>query len=671
MRHGQMRIVTALAVTWLAAPAAGQQGLHIAGDATVQGMWNVQDGAGFRWDIQPDGTVSDGNNDCYDGGMRLQINGSQISHAPGRLSADKREVEYGPRTMGTLKVWRRIYVDPKLGYCRWIEIVQNTADKPAEVQIEHYSNMGSSTQRCHRVKDKQGKNEWAFVTGQGSHRPAVAHVYATPRAKVRPTPNIQQHNDNIRWTTKMTIGPRRTVAMCSIQAQRGSFEEAQAFIEKLDLAKEARKIPMPLRRLLVNFRTATLFGEVEITRLERRDLLLDVDGSRLLGTVRNESFTIRNELLGEMELPAAQVVGMVAGDEGQAPQRLLLLDGQILSGTLSGEGVRVELAVGGELTVPFERIRQWTYAVSAERPDEGRGAEAMVELATGDRLAVVPESLHVSVKTAWATVPLPAEHLFQIRPPEEDEDGENAGADRAAARRRVVLRNGSRLTGVLEPSPVEMRLTLGKTVQVERERLVRLQLGRELPATTAPARAVMAGGDELCGRVRPRELQVQTEYGSLKVELDGVRKLAFDKPGEVTATTWDGSVLRGRIEREAVELELASGYVVALPLKHLERIERSRQADGDDVASKAEVLIARLADADDAARQRAMYELMELGPDVLDVLQKHCNHANPRVRKAVREAIHQLGGHVDDEAAAPAPPVPVPARGVRRPAVKR
>ncbi len=118
-------ILTALCVS---APAA-DKGIHLKSTRTVSSTWNTADGAGYQWNIYvAGGYVNSGSHSAYSSGMQLQINGSGFSgSSSGRVNKDNTEIEIGPWRRGSVNIYRRIYVDKKIGYCRWIDICENTA----------------------------------------------------------------------------------------------------------------------------------------------------------------------------------------------------------------------------------------------------------------------------------------------------------------------------------------------------------------------------------------------------------------------------------------------------------------------------------------------------------------------------------------------------------------
>jgi hypothetical protein len=277
---------------------AADKALHIPAGRSVSSSWVTTDSAGFRWDIYLNyGQVNDGTNDAYDGGMQLQIGGSIMSVSqPGRLSKAGDEVEIGPWRRGSVNVYRRIYVDKKLGYCRWIDIFENTATSAQSLTLRYYSNMGSSTQNTFTTSGQTAltPKDWGIITGSsGSSRPAVVHIFATKNAKNRPSFQFRKGDDNLYYNHTLKIPPKKTVALCFIEAQRRPMSVAQKFLKEFKVERELKKVPAPLRRIILNMGGAMLtLGSLELPRHEKHDMIVNRSKNELLGTIQNNKYVI-------------------------------------------------------------------------------------------------------------------------------------------------------------------------------------------------------------------------------------------------------------------------------------------------------------------------------------------------------------------------------------------
>jgi len=64
-----------------------------------------------RWDIDAHGRVNDGQNDCFDGGLALLVNGAQFHGQNNQMTADGSEFVLSS-PIGNVVVTRRILLDP-------------------------------------------------------------------------------------------------------------------------------------------------------------------------------------------------------------------------------------------------------------------------------------------------------------------------------------------------------------------------------------------------------------------------------------------------------------------------------------------------------------------------------------------------------------------------------
>jgi hypothetical protein len=76
---------------------------------------NLSDSSGFQWDIQQDGNISDGTNDAYDGGLRLN---NFPFFETGQTEDEEREVAIGSATIDGVEVNRKIYVPEDKSWAR-------------------------------------------------------------------------------------------------------------------------------------------------------------------------------------------------------------------------------------------------------------------------------------------------------------------------------------------------------------------------------------------------------------------------------------------------------------------------------------------------------------------------------------------------------------------------
>ncbi|MDY7009696.1 MAG: hypothetical protein SVV80_02955, partial [Planctomycetota bacterium] len=436
---------------------SGNEGIHIPAGRSTSSPWTTTDSLGYRWDILNNGTVSDGTNDAYDGGMQLSVNRTAFPVQPtARLSANGKEIEIGWR-YNNLNISRRIFVNTKSGYCRWIDIFENTTGAEVAVSLRYYSNMGASTNRTQTTSG--GTNvtlrDWGIVTSgsAGSNRPAVVHVFATSTAKFKPTFSFSKDNDSLYCDTSIKVPPNKAVALCFFEAQRKSFDQAVGFLKDFDPADELRLVPASLRKIVLNMVDAglTTLGGVELKRDKKSDLLVLRNGNEIRGEITNDEYVLRADF-GQVKIPSGAVIGLMGRSRANDRVRLVMTDGQVIAGELKSGPLTVELTGGTSLKIAPKEILQATFRISPEKPETITAADSLVVFRSGARLAFDGAEADFAFMTQHGVIKPSAGNLRVI---EMDTP--------AGGLHRIVFNNGSMLAGLLMAERIRLKLKLGSS----------------------------------------------------------------------------------------------------------------------------------------------------------------------------------------------------------------
>ena len=484
--------------------SAADKALHIPAGRSVSSSWVTTDSAGFRWDIYLNyGQVNDGTNDAYDGGMQLQISGSTMSVSQqGRLSKAGDEVEIGPWRRGSVNIYRRIYVDKKESYCRWIDIFENTATSAQTLTLRYYSNMGSSTQSSFTTSGQSdlGPKDWGIVTGSsGTSRPAVIHIFATKNAKVRPRFQFRRSDDNLYYHHTLKIPAKKTGALCCIEAQRRPMSAAQRFLKEFKVERELKKIPPALRRIILNMGGAMLtLGSLELPRHEDHDMVVQRGGNELLGTIQNAQYVIET-LQGKLTLPADKIVGLHAPAGAGDRIKLGLTDGQVLVGKLDGGTVKLKLTNGNMMSLAMDMIDTAAYRVSPKRPEQIAFRRPMIVLRNGQQLFFKQNDVDWVFHTQYGRIKLKPENLNSIVL-----DTPDGGLHRA------IFSNSSILSGLLVQEDLNMSLDLGGKLGVKRYLTQRFAM--PTPSRDGPelGQLQLRNEDVLAGRIADNAIKIDT-----------------------------------------------------------------------------------------------------------------------------------------------------------------
>ena len=577
------RLTLILAILSAAAAAqAGDDGIHISAGRSTSFMWTQSDGLGFRWDIAGNGMISDGSNDAYDGGMQLEINGSgYASFSTGQINKDGTEVEIGPWRYQNLSVYRRIFVNRKAGYCRWIDIFQNKQAAAVNASIRYRFNMGTSSRRIYTTSGGAGltKKDWGTVTAgssSSSSRPAVVHVFATRAAKLKPRFQSNRSNDDLFYHVALKVPANKTVALCFFEAQRRPYESAVKFLKGFKPEKELRLIPSALRRIIVNMAGASLIlGDIELARNEESDMLVLRNGDEMLGTITATEFRLRTEF-GNVKIPASQLIGLISNSSQGDFVQAVLTGGQVVAGELTSKAVAFKLAGGTELKVPPAGLRQVSYRLSPEKPEEISAKHALVMLRSGARLAFEESNLTLEFLTPHGRLSLSAADLefIQMDTP-------------AGGLHRAVFRNKSSLAGLLTSEELSFKLTLGLALKLPRQRVSRLYFGNA-PVKSEPSAAIkLRNSDVLYGRVTDEKWTIRSKLDDIQVACADIATCEFspESLGQVKLTLRNGSKLGGALASDYINFKITPGPAMKIFVGQISSITSGAGGDNTPTPS--------------------------------------------------------------------------------------
>jgi len=637
------------------APATGRSGkggLHIPTGRNVNFNYTLNDGAGYKWDIQYYGTIGQGTNYAYSGGLYCQVNGTNVrSTGRGWLNATGDEVEIGPYSRNNLRIYRRIKIYRDQGLARWLDIFENPTAQNVTVNIRIYSN---SNWMVGKRVFSSGKTTFtdkdvAFVTQtQGGNAPAVWHYVCSPRSKVRPTISIQ--NNQIYVTYGLTVPANKVGVLCYFESQNHSIEVLTKLMKTFRPRDALKDLSPAVRKLLVNMPVSGGIGGVELERFESGDVVFNKTGDPIFGRIANRDFRVET-LFGPMTMPAEQVIGMASSGEEDDRFRILLAGGQIIAGRMPKEAtVQLELPAGGALQVPFNDVRQCSYRVSKARPDEADFAGPLMILRTGDRVAFQPGSVQLKLRTRHGTVDLHAKDLLTI-------SLDNAGN----AVHRVTFLNGSQLAGFLEPEQIPLTLKLGPKLTIPRNLVARVQFAVDEKTDATLDAVTLSNGDQLFGRLAADRFTLKTDYGDVTLRPENIQTMAFSRThlGRAALQLWDGSVLRGQCSEEMLAFQVTPGPMLPIYIGQYVEVRRSQALPPKEIRQKLQRLVGLLGAESYKDRQTATEELVKMGKGIIPMLRKYVTTSDPEVRQRIEDIIERLGGGPTGP-----PPANQPPRGI-------
>jgi hypothetical protein len=607
----------------------------------------MNDGGGYRWDLKNYGTVYRGTDYAYyGGGMYLQINGSNFQAPNYTAWANKAgdEIEMGPWNNTGLNIYRRIKVYKDRPMARWLDVFENPTAAPITLQVAIYSShsYGIKQTTYSSGGSSFGAKDTAFMVRNGrANSPPTLHVVTSKHAKVRPTVQVQSNQIFVRYS--ITVPAKKTVILCQFGSQNRDQTAHMKLMKKFPSRKLFKDLPGPVRAMIINMRAGGGIGGVDLERRETSDSVLLKSGDPMYGSVKNATFKVKT-LLGELDLPAARIIGM-SGGRGRSV-RFVLLDGQVISGQLVGKTLQLDLDGEGLLRIPYDKIAQWSYRVTAARPNDEKFGGAYVVLRTGDRLGFDPKAMDIKLLTRHGLVELESERLLELTM-------DNPGN----AVHRAVFLNGSRLGGFLEPEKLRLKLSLGKTVTISRDMIARMRFAEEEQPDSTLTHVVLTNGDELFGSLTAGRFKLASDFGDIDVESSRIKSIRFrpEDLGRTIVQMWKGSILKGRLGKTQIGFAVSPQTVLNIHAGQFVSISCPLPLPPKAARAEVEKLIAQLGAESYEDRQKASKKLLERGKSISPILRKHLANSDPEVRQRIEDILEQSGSSTA--------PAVAPARG--------
>ncbi len=635
------------------APAGttGKRGLHIPRTKRANFTWLVNDGAGFKWDVQYYGTIQQGTNYAYNRGLYCQVSGSTVTgNGIGWINAAGDEIEIGPYARNNVKCYRRVKIFKDRGLARWLDIFENSSSAAVTLPIAIYTRMNYTISRTVTSTGGGafGQKDWAFVTKtSNAQAPALLHLVCGKRSKLRPTVQIQS-NSRFYVRYNLTIPAGKTAVLCYFESQSNSFEDHVKMMKTFRISRALKDLGMSVRKLIVNWASAGGLDGVDLDRTENADAVTETNGDNKFGTVTNKSFEIQT-VFGQLKLPASQVIGMVCEKGAGRRVRVAMTNGQIVCGKVGQTKLLFKPSTGTSvLQIPLGRVRQWSFRISKERPEDVPFVGPVAILRTGDRLAFKAEKLKLKFRTRHGVVDLAAGDLMSI-------NMDNTGN----AIHRATFPNGSFLGGFLEPDKLQLPLKIGTTLEIPRNMIVQMLFATEEKENNLLTRVILTNEDELLGKLNVALMKIKTGSGMLEVKPENIKTMVFSRSrlGWVVVQLWDSSTYRGQLQRKHLAVQMMPGPTLNVYIGQLAGIIRPQALPPSKVLTSVEKYVAQLGAESYKDREAAKKALIKLGKGIIPLLKKYVRNGDPQVRQGIEDIIEQLGG----TAAAPVmQPIPMP-----------
>jgi hypothetical protein len=668
---------------------------------------------GNNWDVQQDGRIGDGGNNIYDGGGKLFVGNDNTQWVSPQQQAGfdpaSNEVVLAPAQIDGLTITRRLSVNARQNWCRWIEVLENPGAAAVHTQVHvNFSLGGQIANSRDLLDDKKSHKNVGVATFDGNH--SLAMIGAGRGARVIPRIAYQQNADQVDFTWEVDVPAKQKVAIVHFQVARPSFNEAAAFWEATKDKDLSADIPSDLSRVVLNFPHAEkLVNDLEVLRGGLLDVVELRGGDQWRGTLKDARYKL-DTFCGPLELPAEQVVSMMTVGSFRPFQLFVTADGEVYGGTLQADSIKLQLTSGQVTSIPLHSVTRLGYRKRPGEPDEWRFDRPTAFLRDGQRIGVQMPGEPIPVSTVYGPLLLKPESIAALVFQGDDQPVH-----------QIVLADGSRFCGVVTKESFDLKIrnpavgtgslspgssaghgpimasAVSRTVAFPTQSLARLQFaaspeeaGDQTPAMT------LTNGDRLVGALAG-QLELQTGFDTIRINGAEVRAMSHAQPDdvppgasgagasptEVQVTLWDDATLSGQLKGDVVAFTLKSGVVMKVPAALIEQYTQPEPQPSQELLDRIKSIVGELADPDWKHRDRAADQLRGLGPSVGPVLKKLKVSQPPEAQKQIdsilkgfeearkareRQNQHPMPGPADGVVPVPVPvpqplevvPVPVP-----------
>ncbi len=603
-RHGFRRTLSTLTLALLALvllPHPGQEA-QAAEKLTPANASQLSrsDQRGFNWDLNVQGVIRDGTNDCFDGAMSLKVNRGAYGSNQAAMQTKSGEELVLQGALGDIAITRRVRLDPALGAVRYVEHLHNKSKKTVTVAVEVTTRLGSSAQTV-RTSAGRGftggtleKAETGLIAVHaGGSRPGVLFQLTTPKGQHAPRITVQS-NRTFKFTWNLTIAGGQNAAVLHSIAQRRwngpplgqpLLDEFKPLLTRTWTAD----LPKSVRNVLLNHRgvagasatmtSATSAGDAikeiakayDVDRGEAAVLFIEKD-KPLNGSVEGEDFVVETRL-GATEVAFEDVAILQGGANMGRSMRIYLRRGEVLSGHVRSKGLRFATKAGLEIALDPAGVDALFLPAAAEDGGVPLGVEAFLTQLDGTTLAMGPsKTAKLRTVTPWGDLAIPLSAVVRIEYHREPVPGLWIllldGTKAPVAVGGGALRLTSKRFGAIDVEPGSMASWVRHGAQAA------VATGPEgeggFPPTT---HANVAGDCYLLGTMTGERLHIETLAGLTPVFVTQIRVLERNDDGDDARPSFDvtlktGEKLSGVLRERMATLKTPYG-ICRMPVIHL------------------------------------------------------------------------------------------------------
>ena len=637
-----------------AAPAAlAQRAVAAQPGGNVTLPYTVPGSDGNQWRIYQYGHLQQsGNQPQYSQGAMLMVNGNQpmLQNRMARLDDKTGELILENMQSNNLSITRRLAFDKEVNLVRYLDIIKNTSGQEQNAQIVIQSSLNFGVNSSITVPDPKKAAQqlgWVATTGSGG---TVMEMFNGKGAKNALTINYQQGNNVVMANYTATLKPGQEIALLHLHATMGSTDAASTYMTKLKEIDLIKKIPQPLRKLIVNWAVGSNFvGEIELLRGDLLDVVELKGGDQLKGTLKEDSYEL-STFHGPVSLPVDKVIALMNVGAFRPHQLVVTSDGQIFGGTLKQETLSMQLSSGQVTKIPMAQVTRMGYRKRQGEPEEWTFEKPMVVMQSGERMNVKMPTAPFEVATRYGRMTIKPEQLASVIL-RSDEPGVH----------QFTLVDGSKFTGLLAADVLEMTLEIGAgdtQAKFPVSSIAKFQLNAKPAEVDDLSPTIrLADEDALIGTLTG-ELKIDTAFDTLTIDAAEARELNHPAAGaDVQVVLFDGTTVSGRLQQMELSAQLAGGLKLKLPLALLQSYQQPQPSPGKETQQKITELVKELSNADWKARDRAQQGLVAIGPAATGSLRRAREGAEGDVQARIDAILKELEKQrVKPAAKAPAKP---------------
>jgi hypothetical protein len=587
----------------------------------------MTDSKGHEWYVEQNGSLQrQGDSPSMIGSCAvLQIAGQTFYTQQAQVSSDGMEMRMtSSQAMGGVNVTRAITLMGREGALRFVEELTNATARDLSLSVELRHGFGGSAREVvsdlGRVfKDGLADQESGIAglpqDAEGS-APALLILARSPRSMM-PLKIRVQNKYQVSITCQLTLAAGETCSLVHALAQVDLPPAADAArlagaFAPLRLDRLAKGLPKSVIKTAVNL-GGPAFSTEPVSWFPKdywglapagSDQLAFGKGSLLKGRMEGGAVSWHrgNTTLQVPRERVAAVAGPAFTGDGRS--WLWLRDGQRWLGALKQPEWKFVLNNNAEL--PVKKLDRLVFARPSDEFNKPDGL--LVELASGERLSVVPEG-EVPLKAEWGRLMTPWAGVLACQRLEGRQDS------------LFVLRSGSRVRARIETEHFKVKNPDWGEQEVAAEDLRRLFLPTAELEEEEPVSSYLELVDDqrLVGRVTASALSLLTEAGPLTLAPSVIRELreageeVQGRPRVFEADLWGGGVVRGPLQAEMLPVE-GEGFRWELPVRQIVRLVNPVPVADNTLMRRIGQLIQELGHDQWKVREAATTALREMGP---------------------------------------------------------